>query len=207
MDETTTVYPLCGNAVLTGPEYILARNQSCEFNIKEIYTVPFDIVTNEDSVTKEKTRNYINLPFQNVIMELQSKRRECEKGTIGNAMYKDLANSIYGAVVRGMSDKRKFDIKTGGMVRMNATEISNPIIASWITGYVRSVIGETLQTIHDLKGKVVSVTTDGFITDIPDLESKLNEGFLINQFRKLRKMLSGDATAYELKSSGPGLLS
>lgn len=203
VDETTTVYPLSGSAILTGPEYILARNQACDIFIKEVYKVPFK--KSVDSETKVVT--YLDLPFQSVIMELQSKRRESEKGTIGNALYKDMANSIYGAVVRGMSDKRKFDIKTGGMVRMNATEISNPIIASWITGYVRSIIGETLHKIHILKGKVVSVTTDGFITDIPDLESKLQDGFLISQFQKLRKILSGESTAYELKSSGLGVLS
>lgn len=203
VDETTTVYPLNGEAVLTGPEYILARNQSCVINITEIYRVPFKQRFDKETNAK----SYIDLPFRGVIEELQAKRRESPKGTIGNAMYKDMANSIYGAVVRGMSDKRKFDIKTGGMVRMNATELSNPIIASWITGYVRSIIGETLHTIQILKGRVISVTTDGFITDIPDLESKLMGGFFINQFCILRDILSGDSTAYEIKSFGSGILS
>jgi hypothetical protein len=27
-------------------------------------------------------------------------------------MYKEIGNSIYGSVVRGMGDKKKFDIKT-----------------------------------------------------------------------------------------------
>lgn len=204
VDETTTVYPLNGSAILTGPEYILARNQGCNINIKEdVYMIPFKSSVDEET----KVVTYLELPFRGVIKELQSKRRESEKGTIGNALYKDLANSIYGAVVRGMSDKRKFDIKTGGMVRMNATEISNPIIASWVTGYVRSIMGEALHKIQLLKGKVVSVTTDGFITDIPDLESKLQDGFLISQFQGLRKILSGESAAYELKSSGLGVLS
>lgn len=40
---------------------------------------------------------------------------------------------------------------------------------------VRSVIGEILHVIPELGGRVVSVTTDGFITDIEDLESKVLE--------------------------------
>lgn len=40
---------------------------------------------------------------------------------------------------------------------------------------VRSIIGELLHTIPELGGRVVSVTTDGFITDIDDLENKVLE--------------------------------
>jgi hypothetical protein len=125
-DEGTTVYPLNGEAVLTGPEYILAISQSCRITIKEAYRVPFKKEVNPET----KVVTYLDLPFRGVIKELQAKRRDCEKGTIGNALFKDMANSIYGSIVRGMADKRKYDIKTGGMVRMNATDLSNPIIAS-----------------------------------------------------------------------------
>lgn len=128
MDETTSVYPLSGKAILTGPEYILARNQGCKMNIKEIYRVPFKKVVSYIGPHKRVT--YVDLPFRDVIMDLQAARRLCLKGTIGNAINKEKANSVYGAVVRGMADKRKYDIKSDGMVRMGATELSNPIIAS-----------------------------------------------------------------------------
>lgn len=39
--------------------------------------------------------------------------------------------------------------------------------------FFRSVIGEFLHNIHKLCGKVVSVTTEGFISDIEDLDNKL----------------------------------
>jgi high-affinity K+ transport system ATPase subunit B len=38
---------------------------------------------------------------------------------------------------------------------------------------MRSVIGDLLHSVGELGGRVVSVTTDGFITDIMDLEDKV----------------------------------
>lgn len=42
-DDTTTVYPLKGyNVLITGSEYLVARNQGCRFFIEEVYTIPFE---------------------------------------------------------------------------------------------------------------------------------------------------------------------
>jgi hypothetical protein len=64
-----------------------------------------------------------------------------------------------------------------------------------------------------LGGSVVSVTTDGFITSIEDLEQKFlaynlkeeNET-LLSKFRGLRQELSGHADALEMRKSGVGLI-
>src|ERR1700728_1864156 len=37
IDETTTIYPLSGSCLLTGPEYVLARNQGCVIKIKSVF--------------------------------------------------------------------------------------------------------------------------------------------------------------------------
>jgi hypothetical protein len=123
-------------------------------------------------------------------------------------MYKEIGNSIYGSLVRGMNNKLKLNNKTGEMSRIPAHFLSNPIISSWVTGFIRSIIGECLHSIHQLGGKIVSVTTDGFITDIIDLESKLN-GVLFSVFKNLRRDISGDPNALglELKHSGVGVIS
>jgi len=69
----------------------------------------------------------------------------------------------------------KFDIKSGQTVRMEGNEFSNPVIASWITAYIRSLLGELLHEVQKLKGYAVSVTTDGFVTNIEGLESRILE--------------------------------
>ncbi|KAI5850810.1 hypothetical protein GGS23DRAFT_591595 [Durotheca rogersii] len=73
----------------------------------------------------------------------------------------------------GLSGKTNFDIKSQTYVRLEGGVLSNPILSSYITGFTRALIGECLHNIEILGGRVVSVTTDGFISDVKDLESKL----------------------------------
>lgn len=116
VDANTTVYPLKGECVLTGAEYLLAKSQGCALDITEVFYLPF---------AKESI-----YPFKAIIKEVQAKRREYPKGSINNLLYKEMGNSIYGGVVRGMADKKKFDIKSGKRVRMEGSDLSNPILAS-----------------------------------------------------------------------------
>jgi hypothetical protein len=124
-----------------------------------------------------------------------------------------LGNAGYGLICQGLGSKRKYDIKTKGMATMTAGEFSNPVLASSITGLIRSVITETLNNIHYMGGRVISVTTDGFITDVEELEEKLltldlERITLLKYYRILRKKLSGDPAAYELKKKeDKGILS
>lgn len=127
IDSNTTVYPLTGNSLLTGPEYLLAKQQGCIFSIKSAYYIP----------PKETKRRVGNIelsipvkPFCSIIKDIQAKRREYPKGSVLNLLYKEMGNSIYGNVVRGMSNKKSFDTQSGKMLRVGATEISNPILAS-----------------------------------------------------------------------------
>ena len=206
VDETTTVYPLIGKgAILTGAEYYLAKTQGCYFDFEEIYTVPY--YRTNDLISKTV------YPFKDIINEIQLKRREHAKGTISNLMYKEIGNSIYGSLVRGMGDKRKYDNKLKRTVRMKAHYLTNPLIASWVTGYIRSIIGECLHNIHTLGGLVVSVTTDGYIIDIKDLETLIfndpkckNTNYLLKSFTDLRYELSGDKTGLELKQISEGII-
>ena len=213
LDKTTTVYPLQGVCVLTGPEFLLARTQKCEVRIKSAFYIP-ETEREHRIPGVKKPVVYTIKPFYNIVADLQSKRREYPKGHIMNALYKEMANSIYGNVVRGISNKKTLDLKTGDMLRISGTDLSNPVLASWTTAFIRSVIGECLHNIKKLGGKVVSTTTDGFITNIVDLETKLlslpeDEISLFSLFRKLRIDLTGSetTTCLELKYKSKGIIS
>lgn len=119
VDENCTVYPLKGSCVLTGAEYLLAISQGCRLKIHDIYYTP--VRTSEYSDFK---------PFSEVLKLVQEQRREHVKGSISNLMYKEIGNSIYGSVVRGISNKKKFDVKSNSTVRMKGDELTNPLIAS-----------------------------------------------------------------------------
>jgi hypothetical protein len=68
-----------------------------------------------------------------------------------------------------------------------------------------------MHKISTMGGKVVSCTTDGFITNLSNLESELlkvsNALPLFTAYRTIRSHLSGDPTALELKHEGTGLMS
>jgi hypothetical protein len=227
IDETTTVYPLRGSGLLTGPEYVLAINQGCEIKIISVFYIPpmleikdddsgvdseVAIATDSDSEPEPEIQATRIKPFHDIMSNIQKSRREYPKGTLKNLLYKEMGNSVYGNVVRGMSNKKSFDCLTGNYVKMTATELSNPILASWTTAFIRSVIGECLHNISVLGGKVVSVTTDGFITDLDNLEDKildlpLDQRPLFNKYRGLRLELADEPLSLEVKKSGPGVLS
>lgn len=205
-----TVYPLKGDCILTGPEYLVAKNQGCVFNIKYLIIIPCSKVLDED--TKEVT--YINKPFYSVVKNLQGVRGLYKKGTILNLLYKEIYNSIYGNVVKGISNKKLFDVKSGRTLPVNANALANPILGCYITGYIRSLLGECMHNISLLNGKIVSSTTDGFITDIDDLENKLlklpeKHTILLNLFRDIRSELSDKpgSSTLEIKSEGLGIIS
>jgi len=75
------------------------------------------------------------------------------------------------------------------------------------------VIGECIQNISIIGGKVVSATTDGFITNIPNLEESLlnlplKQIPLFLHFRNLTQDLNDlNSTCLELKHEGKGILS
>jgi hypothetical protein len=96
------------------------------------------------------------------------------------------------------------------MQSTSGSDITNPIIGAYITGFVRSLLAELLQKVQLLGGKVTAVTTDGFVTDIPNLEEKLLENLeedsFLKQYRDIRLLLSGDPSALEVKTSVRGLI-
>ena len=119
VDENCTVYPLTGHCVLTGSEYLLAISQGCQFEIEDVIYTPFK---------SSEFKDY--KPFSKIINLIQEKRREYPKGTINNYLFKEIGNSIYGSVVRGIGNKRKFDIRSNGTIRMKGDDLTNPLIAS-----------------------------------------------------------------------------
>jgi len=67
-----------------------------------------------------------------------------------------------------------------------------------------------LHNVHKLEGKIVSVTTDGFITNLEDLENLILEKcdcFIFKEFKKMRELLSGSDKGLEIKTNGVGIIS
>ena len=72
-----------------------------------------------------------------------------------------------------MSNKKSFDPLKVKSFRVTGIDLSNPVVASWTKAFVKSVIGECFHNVSILNGKLVSVTKEGLITNIENLEKKL----------------------------------
>lgn len=223
LDESITIYPLAGETLVTGLELLAGRTifnkimdkyqyDNKDYKIEIIYGsyIPFKRQLEEQpDGSKEWALAYS--PFKEVISELQENRRTWKKATgKGSAMeriYKDLGNMLYGKIVCGISNKKVYDSRTLVMKTMIGNDLSNPILGTWITGFVRALIAELLFETDNLGGQVVSCTTDGFVTDIEGLEHKINatEGSLLQEYQKIRYLLSGDPSALEVKCKVKGI--
>jgi hypothetical protein len=149
---------------------------------------------------------------------VQAKRKEFPKTHIMNKLYKLIGNAMYGITAQGISNRMIYSTETNSTKRIKGTKYSNPLIFSWITAFIRSVISETLHNISKIpNAKIISVTTDGFITNVPNLEEelfKLSDAGKIDTtflklFRKARIELTGKSneTALELKTQGKSIIS
>lgn len=267
VDDNVDIYPIKGNSIITGCEYLVAKSMGCRLYVNDGILIPFNIDEKarekakarlkererererekEKEKEEEKEKEYKNqistdtrnirdiekepdkhlnkyvldyeAPFRSIIKGLQNKRRAHKKKTFYNYMYKEIGNSIYGQIAMGLSGNNSYDIKTRSYVRREGGLLSNPILSSYITGYTRALIGECMHNIHLIGGKIVSVTTDGFITDVEDLENKLlalkNDNLhCLYLYRDVRNLLTNfkdqlaDNRAWEIKNKETlGLLS
>ncbi|KAG0632605.1 hypothetical protein HOY80DRAFT_1069399 [Tuber brumale] len=224
LNENLTIYPLNGETLITGLEYLSAKNILNDGLIK--------MSDNNNNIDELRSKYYIKVvsgtfipfennpdsaPFYNTIDELQANRRLHKnlsgKGSAMERIYKDLGNMLYGKVVCGISNKRSFDSRKEMMKSMVGNELANPIIGAWITGFVRSLLAELLNNVFKLGGNVTAVTTDGFVCDIPDLENKIINSIDFNpktsflqDYRNIREKLSGDPSALEIKTNVFGMI-
>ncbi len=132
-------------------------------------------------------------------------------------MCKIIGNSAYGLTAQGNNKIMRYDTVSNRTVRMKDSRFSNPIIAANISSFIRALLAEIMNNINLINGKIVSVTTDGFITDIPNLENLLLEkidkgewkGELLRHYREWRNDITNGSNpeALEVKHSGPNMMS
>jgi hypothetical protein len=166
-DSFGLIYPLKGESFCTGHELEVAFNQGAELVIKQGFIVPW---LNEVRI------------FEPFMRWVRDSRKKHEKGDFEERLYKEIGNSSYGKLAQGLRPKTAFDLEVGYSKQMPPSTITNPLFAAYVTGLGRAVMSEKLNGIP-MHRQVVSVTTDGFLTD-----SKLSEidlsGPICQRFRE-----------------------
>ena len=170
------IFPLEGESYCTIAELRLAEKLGVKY--QPLYAV---------HVPTDKSRPI----FRGFIKDCIAKRSEHPKGSFLNYFWKEVGNSTYGKTAQGLRVKRAYDIRTDQTKPTPESRITNPIFASFITGFTRASLGEMMNALPKDK-MVFSVTTDGFLTNATPQElEQASGGELAKLFFESRKQLVG----------------
>ena len=176
-------YPLTGVSYCTAPEIEVALNLGCEIVIKHGVVIPW--------LEDDKRL------FEPYVAHIRDLRKSYPKGSIDELYAKLLGNSLYGKTAQGLKRKTVYDTGKMKSVELDHSDITNAAIAAHTTGFIRAVLSEQIAGIP-LHRKVISATTDGFITDADYSELNLN-GPMALRFQALCERVSPDSKMLELK--------
>jgi hypothetical protein len=182
--ENALIFPLQGYSMATAPEIRLALGLGARMRILHDigYIMPMEEHRPFELLSLEVTRCRADLKAKGL------------KGSAHELMIKTIGNSVYGKVSQGLREKRVFQTRTATMEKIPPSAITNPFMAAQVTGLVRGVLGEIINAIPP-HYKVLSATTDGFITNAPDeVVAAATSGPLCHVFLQARKRLDPHCT-------------
>lgn len=183
-DAKTTTIKDIPSICITGPELYLAYKLGCEARISECYLLnPLEYEEETNSGVKigvcKSLSAAVKLPV--------SDRAKSPKDTLCNKILKIMVTSGYGKTSQNIINKRSWNADEEDMEDSIPSIVSNPVAASFTTAIVRSLLIASQNEIYNAGYKVYSVTTDGFISNVPEdiLKSMNLYGFtsLMNEAR------------------------
>ncbi len=179
------IFPLTGKRVsCCAPEIAVAKKLGAKITIHDGVIVPHD--------TSQRV-------FGTFIKNCLDRRITAGKNTLRGLFWKEISNSTYGKTAQGLRKKRVYDLRDRNMKILEASRITNPFFAAFITSFTRALLGEIINAIPDQK-MVFSCTTDGFLSNISDLEMmSACSGELAQIFSKERQNLTGSLVVLEKK--------
>lgn len=152
----------------------------------------------------------LSVVLQGLVSDRKTAKELFGNKSLEQEILKILVNSIYGKNAQNVVNKTRWNSYKQMMEAMGDSAITNPVSASLTTSYVRALLFATMNEAHEKGYKVYSVTTDGFIADIPNVDTL--ENFDLYGFVPLTRnarlfLTSGDSDRiWEIKHSQEELL-
>ena len=175
-DQYGLFFPLSGESWATAPEIELALSLGAEMTIHNGIIVPWICDTSPHN--SESTSVF--LPF---VQQVRENRNRHIKGSLEEKFCKEIGNSLYGKLAQGLRAKTAFDTARGLNRSLPPSSVTQPFFAAHVTGFIRAVVGELMNALPS-DSSVVSVTTDGFLTNCPLHKINLS-GPLSSRFQSL----------------------
>ncbi len=180
--DGSLIYPLSSkglNGVYTvGPELFLALKLGCKIILKDGYVI-----------RKRRTDDgEVSYSLRQAVLRFVSDRAiaKAKYGSgLENELLKLIVNGAYGKIAQNVIDKSHWSGYSNEMESIGCSSITNPVTAAFITSIVRAVLLAAQNQVAEKGYNSYSVTTDGFIADMP--ESMLRELNLYGFSEELKK--------------------
>lgn len=165
-DNGRLVYPLSSEGLagvyVSGPEVYLALKLGAKVHCKRgFFLKP---LLRED-LTVSKSLAYA---VRQSVQDRSLAKELFGKKSLEEQLIKTMANSFFGKVAQSVVKKSTWSAYSQQMQDLGCSSVTNPVSASLITAFVRAELIAVLNEIEKIGYKSFSVTTDGFISDVPE---------------------------------------
>ncbi len=194
------IFPLKGTAYATAPEIQAARDLGCAIKIRWGVVYPW-LRRRGDEVVDGVPQTRLFGDFVKAARELRSELKKAAQGkdSLEEQAAKLWANSVYGKICQSLRPKHVFDTRKITSVRLKPSPITNPAIGAHVTGFIRAILAEILNRIPTHR-RVLSVTTDGFLSDVTEEEiPACLTGPLCRRFQALCERILPGSSMLEVK--------
>ncbi|GAB3582839.1 hypothetical protein GCM10027579_13250 [Calidifontibacter terrae] len=173
-------------AWVCGPELALALALGARVQVQIGYRLR---VLEVDGAPSRSMRAAVRL----MVEDRAIAKRIWGKGSLVEQMIKVATNSCYGKLAQDVAERTGWNAWVEEMESIGGSSVTSPYHAAMITSLVRALLLGMANQVS-----LISVTTDGFITDEDDVEGYDCFGHAA-VFRDARQALVGDATVWEVK--------
>ena len=172
-----------------GPELYLALQLGAQVTVQIGYTMRvMDAPDENETVLVLSGRQ-----LRQMVADRAIAKEVFGKGSLEEQTIKVGTNSCYGKLAQDVAERNGWDAWEEQMESIGGSAVTSPYHASMTTSLVRALL---LAVANEIE--VLSVTTDGFITAVEEIESLECFG-IAKVFRNARLALADDPTVWEVK--------
>ena len=187
------IFPLEGETTTTGIELMAAINMGAEIEVLgahrfELTEGPHEYAAFTGRIAAFRARFKSSNPlFEKLVKEA------------GNSLYGKTAQAVAGMRTQNPDKAKQFDTLQGERIELPPSAITNPVHAAMTTATIRAVLAEILSSLPADR-QVLSVTTDGFLTDCTIEEATAaTAGPICSYFRKALESVAPGKALLEVK--------
>lgn len=206
------IFPLKGSCYATAPEILAAHKLKCKIIIRWGIVYPWRWLPGDEGrggIPQTRLFGSFVKTARQVRNRLKAKLKEANVNRVAKGLpemdsleeqaAKLYLNSVYGKVCQAVLPKNVYDTRQVKSTRLKPSAITNSAVGAHVTGFIRAILAEILNSLP-LHCTVLSVTTDGFLTDATDAEIKASlKGPLCKRFQQLCNEIEPGTKMLEVK--------